>query len=193
MTSSNKLTKSEIQKLALSSIGFLVLLYVYFSFFLGPLNNSRATMERSIADLQTKVANSKTELTKANKLEAEAGYATTRYAALQSFSPEGAPIAWFPPRIKSFFANQRIDKATAKPEGNGAGVPYKQPELATWSKYSWQIDLPQADFASAGKAIAELENSEPLLAIVKLTIKGSVEDPQFQQVMLSANTAILKR
>ena len=40
----NKLSKEEIKKLALSVIGFIALLYVYFSFFLGPLNRSRASM-----------------------------------------------------------------------------------------------------------------------------------------------------
>lgn len=45
----------------------------------------------------------------------------------------------------------------------------------------------------AGKAIAELENSEPLLAVSKLSIRGGGEDAQFQQVTLSVNTAIMKR
>lgn len=188
---SPKLTRDQIQKLALSTIGFLVLLYVYFSFFLGPLNKSRATMEATMVDLQGKLGNSKSEMLRASNLEAQAKNATTRYAALQALSPEGAPIAWFPPRMKAFFANQQIDKVTAKPEG--AGATYKQPELADWLKYSWQIDLPQADFAMAGAAIAQLENSEPLLNISKLSIKGGAEDAQYQQVGLSINTAILKR
>ena len=49
-----KLSKDQIQKLALSAIGFIVLLYVYFSFFLGPLNRSRDTMLATITDLQGK-------------------------------------------------------------------------------------------------------------------------------------------
>ena len=55
------------------------------------------------------------------------------------------------------------------------------------------IDLPQTDFATAGHAIAELENTEPLLSISKLTIKAVADDPQFQTVNLTANTTILKR
>ncbi|MGI9087559.1 MAG: hypothetical protein ACR2HH_07460 [Chthoniobacterales bacterium] len=188
-----KLNKDQIQKLGLSTLGFFALLYVYFSFFLGPLNRSREAMEKNIVDLQGKLATSKSETMRAKNLEAEAGNATTRYAALEALSPEGAPIAWFPPRIKAFFANEQIDKATAKPTNNGAAIPFKQPELAQWSKYTWQIDLAQADFIGAGKAIAALENSEPLLTVQSLSIKGGAEDAQFQQVMLSVNTAILKR
>ena len=184
------LTKDQIQKLMLSSIGFVVLLYVYFSFFLGPLNNSRDSMLATIADLQGKVAGSKNEMTKAVNLEKQASAATTRFAALKALSPEGAPIAWFPPRMKVFFTNQQIDKSTARLE---ASVPYKEAELSSWTRYSWLIDLPQADFATTGKAISALENSEPLLSINHINIHPVAEDPQFQQVSLSVTTAIVKR
>jgi hypothetical protein len=192
MSQISKLTKDQIQKLALSGIGFIALLYVYFSFFLGPLNKSRATMQQTIADLQGKIGNSKSEMTRASRLEAEAGTATARYAALQVLSPEGAPIAWFPPRMKAFFANQHIDKATARPDP-GVSMPYKQPELVDWSKYTWIVELPQADFATAGTAVAELENSEPLLGISRMSIKEGIDNAEFQQMTLTVNTAIMKR
>jgi hypothetical protein len=185
-----KLTKDQIQKLMLSAIGFIVLLYVYFSFFLGPLNRSRDAMLTTIDEVQNKVANSKNEIMKATNLERQATNATTRFAALKALSPEGAPIAWFPPRMKTFFATQEIDKATARLESSAA---YKEADLASWMRYNWLIELPQADFSTLGKAVAALENSEPLLSIVRVTIRTLPEDPQFQQVGLTASTAILKR
>ena len=190
MTSENKLSKDQIQKLVLSAIGFVGLLYVYFSFFLGPLNRSRAATEGKIAELQGKLASSKTEMMKAGNLEQQATTATTRFAALKSLSPEGAPIAWFPPRMKVFFTNQGIERSTARLESN---APFKQPELEEWSRYVWSIDLPQTDFATVGKAIAQLENAEPLLTVSRLSIKADASDPEFQQVHLSANTTVLKR
>ena len=185
-----KLSKDQIKKLLLSGMGFFVLIYVYFSFFLGPLNDSRDATLKQIDELQNKVANSKSELTKTAKLEKQAETATSRFAALKALSPEGAPIAWFPPRMKTFFANQEIDKATARLETSAA---YKETDLANWMRYNWLIELPQADFASLGKAIASLENSEPLLSITRLTIKALPEDPQFQQVTITASTAMVKR
>ncbi|MFL6521505.1 MAG: hypothetical protein ACJ8NS_14895 [Chthoniobacterales bacterium] len=185
-----KLSKDQFKKLFLSTMGFFVLIYVYFSFFLGPLNSSRDTALAQINDLQDKVANSKNELTKTAKLEKQAEAATTRFAALKALSPEGAPIAWFPPRLKTFFANQQIDKASARLETNS---PYKEADLAEWTRYSWVIELPQADFSTLGKAVAALENAEPLLSITRLNIKALAEDPQFQQVTLTANTAMVKR
>ncbi|PYJ89268.1 MAG: hypothetical protein DME70_02405, partial [Verrucomicrobia bacterium] len=83
-----------------------------------------------------------------------------------------------------------IDKATARLETSAA---YKETDLANWMRYNWLIELPQADFASLGKAIASLENSEPLLSITRLTIKALPEDPQFQQVTITASTAMVKR
>ena len=184
------LSKDQIQKLALSTIGFIVLLYVYFSFFLGPLNKSRDSMMVSINELQEKVGNSKNEMTKAANLEKQASAATTRYAALTNSSPEGAPIAWFPPRMKIFFSNQQVDKTTARLEGS---VTYKEAELSGWTRHNWTLDLPQTDFSTLGKAIAELENTEPLLSIHHINIHALPDDPQFQQVTLNVATAILKR
>ena len=185
-----KFTKDQIQKIALSTLGFVVLIYVYFSFFLGPLNRSRASMEKQMEELQGKVAASKNEIAKAANLEKQATAATARFASLKALSPEGAPIAWFPPRLKTFFVNQQIEKAAVRPEGKGA---YSQPELADWMRYSWLIDLPQTDFVTIGTALAELENTEPLLSISRLSIKSIAESPQFQQVSLTANVAIVKR
>ncbi|MEP6602694.1 MAG: hypothetical protein ABJB69_01970 [Spartobacteria bacterium] len=86
--------------------------------------------------------------------------------------------------------NQQIDKANVRLE-NTAG--FKQPELASWAQYSWLIDLPQADYGTLGKAIAGLENSEPLLAVTKISIRALAEQPQFQQVTLTASDYILKK
>ena len=147
-------------------------------------------MLTTITDLQNKVAQSKSQIAKASNLERQAKTATARFAELKAFTPEGAPIAWFPPRTKTFFASQGIDRAIARLESN---TNFKQNELATWTKYNWLIDLPQADFAALGKSIAELENAQPLLSITKLSIHLLPEQPQFQQVVIAATTVIEKR
>src|ERR1700704_5150137 len=143
-----KIKKDQVQKLVLSTIGFFILLYVYFNFFLGPLNKSRDAMVLEIDDRQRKLSDSKNEITKAANLEHQAAKATARFAALKALNPEGAPIAWFPPRIKAFFANQEIDKSTTKFE---TSVAFKDTDLANWMRYNWVLELPQTDFATLGK------------------------------------------
>ena len=183
----NKLNSEQIKKIVLGLLCLAGLLYVYFVFIIGPLNRSEATTQAKITELQRKNASSKTEITKAAKLEESARAATSHYETLRTLSPEGAPIAWFPPRIKTFLAEQHIDKATVRLDSTSA---CKEKELTAWSRSTWTIDLPQADFITLGKAIAKLENSEPLISIRKLTIRGSTETPGVQQVALNIFTLI---
>ncbi len=184
------MNKEQTKKLILAGFCLIGLLYVYFEFFLGPLHKSEQAMKAKMEQLQGKIASSKGEMAKAARLEENARAATTHYEALRSLSPEGAPIAWFPPRVKTFFAEQHIDKAMARLDST---TPCKEKELADWFRYTWSIDLPQTDFITLGKAIAQLENSEPLLAIRKLTIRPSAQSPDLQEVTLNVSTIIQKK
>lgn len=185
-----KFSSDQIKKLALSAMGFVFLLYVYFTFFLGPLQRSRDTTLREIDETQKKIDGSKGEMAKAANLERQAKDATNRFAALKSLTPEGAPIAWFPPRVKTFFASEQIDKAVVRLESNTA---FKQQDLSGWTKYNWLVELPQADYAALGRSIAALENNEPLLTITKLSIHTLTNESQFQQVGIAATTVVEKR
>jgi hypothetical protein len=184
------LNKEQTKRLMLGGFGLIGLLYVYFSFFLGPLNKSRNSIQGKINELEGKVATSKAEISKVTKLEESAHAATVRYDALRALSPDGAPIAWFPPRIKTFFAGQQIDKVTTRLETSGA---FKEKELAAWNRYLWIVDVPQADFEGLGKATALLENSNPLLSIKRLRIHAAADDPEMQQIVFAASTIIDKK
>lgn len=181
------LNKEQTKKIALGAFGLIALLYVYFAFFLGPLSKSRHAAELHYAELQQKIATSKSELDKARHLEDNARTATKRYESLRALSPEGAPIAWFPPRMKTFFASQQIDHATTRLEST---TPFKEKEFSGWGRYIWIIDLPQADFQFLGNAIAQLENTNPLLCFTKLHIQSSKDNPEYQQVSLAASLII---
>jgi hypothetical protein len=185
-----KLNKDQIQKISLSVLGFIALIYVYLNFFLGPLNKSRAAMTKSIADVQAKTVSSKAEMKKTANLETQAKEATGRYDALKATTADGAPIAWFPPKMRAFFSEQGIDKVTARLESS---ADFKQPELSDWIKDTWAIELPQSEYGPLGEAFASLENSEPLLAIQHVVIHAVPDQPQFQQVSLLAQTALFKK
>ena len=184
------MNKEQAKKMLLGGLGLIALLYVYFAFFLGPLNKSRDAVQAKIKDLQTKISTSKTEISKATKLEETARSATVRYDALRALTPDGAPIAWFPPRMKTFLTSHQIDKGTTRLETNTA---FREKELADWSRYLWIIDLPQADFESLGNAIAQLENTNPLLSIKKFRIHAVTEDPEMQKAVFTAATIIYKK
>lgn len=184
------MNKEQTKKVILGAFGLIILLYVYFSFFLGPLNKTRYSMAGKLADLERKLASSKEEIAKTARLEGNARAAADRYNALRALAPDGAPIAWFPPRIKTFLLNQQIDRATAKLEGTST---FTEKELVSWNRYTWVVDIPQADFQTLGRAVAALENSEPLLSIIRLHIRATPEDPELQQVTLTTSTIIGKK
>ncbi len=92
--------------------------------------------------------------------------------------------------MKTFFAGQQIDKVMTRLETSSA---FKEKELADWNRYLWIVDLPQADFESLGKAIALLENSNPLLSIRRLRIHTAADDPEMQQIVFTASTIIDKK
>jgi hypothetical protein len=184
------LTKDQIQKIILSGLGFIALIYFYFNFFLGPLNKSRASMSATIADVQAKIAASNAELKKTASLEIQAKEATSRYEALKATTADGAPIAWFPPKMRAFFADWGINKVTARLESS---ADFKQKELSDWAKNTWAIDVPESEYGDLGKAIAELENSEPLLTIQHVVIHAVPDEPQYQEASLIAQTAVLKK
>lgn len=185
-----KLNKDQIQKIGLSSIGFVALIYCYFTFFLGPLNKSRAAATQTIAELKEKTASSRTEVRKTANLEIQAKTATARYSAFKATTDGGAPIAWFPPKMRNFFAAQGIDKASVRLEGTSN---FKEPELSDWIKDNWIIELPSSDFSPLGKAIADLENNEPLLSVQKIAVHAVPDNPQFQQASLTTQVALLAR
>jgi hypothetical protein len=185
-----KFTKDQIQKISLSGLGFVALIYCYFNFFLGPLNKSRASMTATIASLQAKTASSKVEMKTTSNLEMQAKEATGRYEALKATTADGAPIAWFPPKVRALFADQGINKVTARLESS---ADFKQKELSDWIKNTWAIDLPQSEYGDLGKAIAQLENSEPLLTIQHVVIHAVPDEPQYQETSLIAQTAFLKK
>ena len=144
------MNKEQTKRLMLGGFGLIGLLYVYFTFFLGPLNNSRNSIQGKINELEQKIATSKAEISKATKLEESAHAATVRYDAMRALSPDGAPIAWFPPRIKTFFAGQQIDKVTTRLEASNA---FKEKELAGWNRYLWIVDLPRRTLGAWAKQL----------------------------------------
>ncbi len=184
------MSKDQKKKIMLGGIGLAVLVYVYFTFFIGPLNRTRADIASQIVTTQEKTASSKADIEKARKIEQRAQASLDRSASLRTLNPGGAPIAWFPPRLKTFLASQHVDRASIRLESK---EPVKETELDNWQRYSWLVDVPLADYHSFGRALADLENTEPLLTITRVRIHTAADDPEMQQITFAATTLIEKR
>jgi hypothetical protein len=184
-----RLSKDEIKKYVLSLLGLIVLLYCYSTFLLRPLNQARARMITAMADREKNLAEGKKTLQQAAQLEETAGNSVERSTTLDHLTPAGAPVAWFPPLMKSFFAADQIEIGHVRLLNTTA---LKESELATYSKMDWIIDIPHTDFLLLGLSIARLENKRVLSSITGIQIHTVQDRPEFQSVTLGI-AMILKK
>ncbi len=178
-----KLGKDEIQKLTLAGLMAIGVVYCYFTMLLGPLGKKEAAMRKSIADLGPKIEAAQKQIKRTQQLENQAPVSTATLESIDALIPEGAPVAWFPPRMVEFFKRQGIDKASTRLANE-----YVDKDYAGYRRIAWSVDLPKAEFVSAALAIAGLENEEPLIEVNNIQIDSIKDDPQYQHVLLSVGS-----
>ena len=184
-----KLSPDQIKKISLSLIGLVALVYCYFTFLLGPLQTSQANMINATADLESKVAASSATIKQTSSIEKSAATSVDQSEKIRKMIPAGAPLAWFPPQLKSFFA---ADGAEVKTVSFINAVPLKDPNLSAYAQSDWSIEIPRVDFLALGQSLARLENTEPLAAITSVRIRTIADDPGLQQVTLGINRVVFK-
>lgn len=175
-----KIGKDEIQKIFLASLLFGGVIYCYFTMLLGPLNRREKAAEQRIAELGPQIEAARSQIRKTHNLEIQAPEVSSVLDSINALIPDGAPIAWFPPRMVEFFKRQGIEKTSTRLTNELA-----EKDLAGYRRLIWSVDLPKAEFTPLAIAIAGLENEEPLLQITNLTIESIKEDVQYQHALLS--------
>lgn len=180
-----KLAKDELQKLALSTLLFIGLLYCYFSMMLGPLNARERQTRKSIAELSPQIEEAKKQIKRTATIETQTPATLETLEQIKGMIPEGAPVAWFPPRMTEFFKRQGIEKCAARLSGEIPGT-----DIPGFRRLVWSIDLPKVEFVPLAIALAGLENEEPLLEITNLQVEANGTDPQFQHAVLTVHTIV---
>lgn len=180
-----KLGKEEIKKIAASLLLLAALLWAYFAFLLGPLEANEEKSAVGIQTLEPQIAEAKEQLAKTAKLEKKAPVATAALNQLKSTIPDGAPIAWFPPRMASFFKRHGIEKAATHlvSEEPDSGLP-------GFRKLIWAVEIQRVEFIPFGQAMSSLENEEPLLNVINVTVEATREDAQYQHAVLTVSTLV---
>lgn len=179
-----KLEQEQIKKIALSTLLLIALLYGYFTFLLGPLQQSEKTATNGIATVTPQIADAKKQINKTAALEKQAPEAVALLKNLEDTIPDGAPIAWFPPKMSEFFRAHGIEKCTTQLSSEGTET---TPGL---KKMVWNIDLPKVEFVPLGMAISSLENEQPLTTILSVNIEATREDAEYQHVTLTISTLV---
>ncbi|MEA3187649.1 MAG: hypothetical protein QOD99_1479 [Chthoniobacter sp.] len=178
-----KLGKEEIKKITLSLMVLTGVLYCYTTMLLGPLARSEAASQGKIKTIEPQIAEAKKQLQKTSAVEARAPVAAAALEEIKASIPEGAPVAWFPPRITEFFKRAGIEKTQARFVKEET-----EKELTGFRKMIWNIEVPRAEFGVLGAAIAALENEEPLLEVTTVTVDALKDEPQFQHATLIVST-----
>ena len=179
-----KLDQEQIKKIALSVLLLIALLYGYFTYLLGPLQQAEKNATNGIATVIPQIADAKKQIAKTADLETKAPEATAFLTKLRNTIPDGAPIAWFPPKMADFFRSHGIEKCTTHLVSEEADP------MPGFKKLVWAIDVPKVEFVPLGVAISSLENDEPLLTILNVSIDATREDAQYQHATLILTTLV---
>jgi len=180
-----KFDKEEIQKIVLLAVVLVALLYVYFELMIGGITANEAKKQGVIGDLTPKIAEARKQIKRTNDMEGQSASVNETLDEVRGMIPEGAPIAWFPPKIVDYFKRQGIEKTTTSLVGEVG-----DPELEGFRKLTWTITVPKVAYNKLGIAIAGLENEMPLLEITKVQIDLNKEDVATQTATLNVVTIV---
>ena len=183
----NKLSKDQLQKIFLSSLLMIGLIYCYFTFLIAPLGKSVTDAAARTEELNGNLAKARSELMRSKSVEEQARAATETMAQANDMIPEGAPIAWFPPRMTAFFNRHNLKNVGVK--GGGAS-PVGDPGLKDFRNGDWTLELPQASINQLGIALAGLENEEKLMEITRLAISTQADAPEKQHASINVVTLL---
>ncbi len=177
----NKLTKDQWQKISLSALLMIGLIYCYFTFLIGPMGKTDASNLASIEALDGQLAQARTQEMRSRTIEAQARTAEETLAQVNDMIPEGEPIAWFPPKMHDFLERQNLKNSVVRPAGGAS----PEAGMGDLKSETWSIEVPQSGFVQLGIALAGLENEEKLLQITHLQISNQVDNPEKQHVMIN--------
>ena len=182
---SRDLTREELQKLFLGALMFFGLIYGYLDMLLFPLQKRQLHTGTSLFALDPEIEKANAQIQRASGVESEAPKAKASIAQIDAMIPEGAPVSWFPVLIADFFKKAGYDKAVTRMNAESADK-----ETPGYKRVSWSIDVPRVDCIGFAKAVAQLENDEPLVEIQSLSIESLRDDPEGQHALLTVQNIV---
>lgn len=182
-----KLSKDDIQKIVLSALMLIGLIYSYFTFLIGPMNFRETRDLAAIEALDKKLAEAKIKLLRTRNLGQDAKAAAETLSQVNEQIPDGSPIAWFPPRIRAFCERHNIKDVVVR---LGSTAKPADPTLVAYNNVTWTIEIPQTPFAVLGNALSGLENEEMLLEITHLQLSNLGDNLENQRVSLTVTTLL---
>ena len=183
----NKLSKDQIQKIFLSGLLMVGLIYCYFTFLITPLGDRVTDAAKRTEELEGQLAKARSQVARSRSVEEQARASQEIIAQANDMIPEGAPIAWFPPRMTAFFNRHNL-KGVAVRGGGVSGAP--DPALKDFHSGEWTLELPPTSINQLGITLAGLENEEKLMEITHLQIAATADAPEKQHASINVATLL---
>jgi hypothetical protein len=179
------LGKDEIQKIVLSGLLVIGLIYGYFTMLLGPLKAKQVLTAKSTEELRKKITEQKAKIRLGQQMDSEAPTAVNTIRQINAMIPEGSPVAWFPTQMADHFKQHGIEKVSTRLNSELADK-----ELTGFRRITWGIDFSQVSFVPFAKALASLENEHPLVEVSGLQVETGTETPETQRVLLTVRNLV---
>lgn len=180
-----KLSKDQQQKVILGAMLMVGVIYATNEFLLSPLALERAALADEMTSNEPKLREMRGQVARTKGLAEKAPAASKIIDQVGAMIPDGAPVAWFPPKISDFFKAGGVDKAVAR-----FGTEALEKDLPGYRKLSWSVEIPNADFLRFASTLAKIENAEPLLEFTGFEIQANREQADTQRVLLSVQNII---
>ena len=183
----NKLSKDQLQKIFLSGLLMIGLIYCYFTFLITPLGIRVADAAKRTEELEGQLAKARSQVARSHSVEEQARASQETIAQANDMIPEGAPIAWFPPRMTAFFNRHNLKGVMIRGGGIG-GAP--DPALKDFHVGEWTLELPPTGINQLGITLAGLENEEKLMEVTRLQISTAADNPEKQHASINVATLL---
>ena len=172
-----KLTKDQIQKIVLGGMLSCGVIYCYFEFLLGPQTAGRERALAAAVALEPQISAARGQIAKTQALEEKGPGAQLLLDQVKAMIPNGSPIAWLPTKVADLFKREGVDKVAPRMLNES---PDK--ELTGFSRITWAVDVPRAEFLAFAKAVSALENEEPLMEVQSFEVEVARGDIHNQRI-----------
>jgi hypothetical protein len=180
-------SKEQKQKLLLSALFAIALIYAYFEYGLGPLKRKQDSALKEIATLTPKLADAQKKIKSRDTLKARVPQAEAFLTQIDRMIPDGAPVAWFPTMIADYFKSRGNERVTTRMLNETADA-----NVEGYRRINWSVDIPKTDAIEFASILSDFENQQPLVECPSIIVEFIKEEPQYQKVVLNLTNSVKK-
>jgi Tfp pilus assembly protein PilO len=155
---------------ATASVALLGGLWLGYSVAILPLQRREQQSLGKLADLRERIQATRKTIQEVKQQEQATASSRAELDRLERELPTGSALAWFPVRMKQHFDRFGLSDSVTR-----LNTSLDEPNMPGYQRTYWAVDLPMQgsakDFSSLLIAVAELEESDPIIEVLDLSIR----------------------